>query len=94
MNQEPNVRLHVIRTDVLLHRLGGFSEAGWHYRIGRASLTADQIRGIMRAAASARFAWGDAARLAQILGLRTSSFRVMVCRARRGRTPRYWQDIA
>jgi len=88
---DDKIELHVIRTDVLLHRLTGFAERLPEYRAGKKTmLTSWQIRAIKLAAQTPRFRKGEAKRQAERLHLTTESFRVLVCRTRKGWMPRYW----
>lgn len=86
--------LHVIRTDVLLHALGGFEERRDYPRESKASYTDFQIRRIKKLAQCARNARGVMAHQAAVLGIPYRSLLTSVSMARRGLGYKVWGEVA
>jgi len=93
-------QLHVIRTDVLLHTLGGFAPSVMDtsepraYREKHRLLEPWQIRSIVELAKRPmRAKTGEVAAFAELSGITRDSVSVMIWNVRHGRAPRSWQQI-
>lgn len=90
--------LHVVGTDVLLWALGGLAEVAGddspllQERAG--TFTANQVRYLRDRLPRGRMDPGEIEELAARWGRNSHSLRVMMSRARRGKPPLYWSQVA
>ena len=76
--------LHVIRTDVLLHALGGLAEPAPPERTYLLAYPSWVSREVLRLAATPKTRYGEVTLLAERSGLSAHSLRVQISRARCG----------
>lgn len=92
MNTSGKIVLHVLRTDILLHALGGMGEEERIYRTPYTLLTNRQIRAIRRQATQTT-EYGTLRDLARSLELSYETLKTMIWRVRHRTEPQCWRYV-
>jgi hypothetical protein len=85
----PRVSIHVVRIDVLLWSLGGFSEPP-EESCNPQALSVNVVNKIRELSSGDRILYGRRKAIAADLGISPGSLSVLLSRARHGIEPAYW----